>query len=582
MTHYLDTVNSPDDLKNIAQAELPHLAAEIRAAILKKLDATGGHLGSNLGIVEAAIALHYVFDSPRDRIVWDVSHQCYPHKILTGRKDGFLDPAKYNDYSGYTAPAESLHDSFFVGHTSTSVSLALGLVMARDLKGSDEKIIAVIGDGSLTGGEAFEGLNNAAMLDSQFLIVVNDNEMSIAPNHGGVYRNLAELRASKGKAANNFFKTVGLDYLYVESGNDIDALIAAFVQAKNAVRPLVVHIHTFKGKGDAWAEANQEAGHWRLPAAATAAPAAATENYNTITANYLLQKIKSDPTVMVINPATPGAVGMGIDFRKKAGKQFIDVGIAEEHAVALASGLAKNGAKPVLAILGTFLQRTYDQLMQDLCLNNNPATILIYWGGISGASATHSGAFDMSLTGNIPNLICLAPVTKEEYLAMLNWSIGQTAHPVAIRLPREVISNGETVTFDETLLGKFAITRRGQKVAILGLGNFYTLGQKVQALLTKCGIDATVINPRIYSQVDQELLTDLKLDHELIVTLEDGILSGGFGEKVARFYGASDVKVLSFGGDKEFTDRIPLDELYRQYHLTPELIAADVTAALQS
>jgi len=582
MTQYLDRINHPDDLKNIAQAELPHVAAEIRAAILKKLDATGGHLGSNLGIVEATIALHYVFDSPRDRIVWDVSHQCYPHKILTGRKDGFLDPAKYNDYSGYTAPAESEHDSFFVGHTSTSVSLALGLATARDLKGGNEKIIAVIGDGSLTGGEAFEGLNNAAMLDGQFLIVVNDNEMSIAPNHGGVYRNLAELRASKGKAVNNFFKTVGLDYLYVEAGNDIDALIAAFAQAKNAVRPLVVHIHTFKGKGDAWAETNQEAGHWRLPAAA-AAPAPATENYNTITADYLLAKIAADPTVMVINPATPGAVGLREDFRNQAGKQFIDVGIAEEHAVALASGLAKNGAKPVLAILGTFLQRTYDQLMQDLCLNSNPATILIYWGGISGASATHSGAFDMSMTGNIPNLVGLAPVTKEEYLAMLDWSIDQTAHPVAIRLPREVIATGETVTFDESTLGKFAITRRGQKVAILGLGNFYCLGQKVKALLAeKFEIDATLINPRIYSQLDQELLTDLKLDHELIVTLEDGILSGGFGEKVARFYGASNVKVLSFGGEREFTDRVPLDELYRKYHLTPELIAEDIIAALQN
>ncbi|MDD3119056.1 MAG: 1-deoxy-D-xylulose-5-phosphate synthase [Victivallales bacterium] len=582
MKLYLNEIDSPSNLKQLPVTALPALAEEIRQTLIRRITATGGHMGSNLGFIEPTLALHYVFDSPHDKFVFDVSHQCYTHKILTGRKAGFLNPERYHDFSGYTNPGESAHDPFIVGHTSTSVSLAVGLAQARDLTGGTEKIVAIIGDGSMSGGEAFEGLDNAAMLDSQFMVVLNDNEMSIAPNQGGLYRNFAALRASHGQAECNFFKALGFDYLYVEDGNDTAQLVAAFERAKDLPHPVVVHLHTAKGKGLDWAEQNQEAGHWALPAAFDADAYNKEEHYESLTAAYLLEKIRRDPTVIAISPATPSATGMTAAFRARAGRQFCDVGIAEEHAVAFASGLAKNGAKPVLLALGMFLQRTYDQLAQDLALNRSAATILAFWGGLSGGDATHTGAFDMSMMSNIPHLICLAPVTKEEYFAMLDWSIEQQEYPVVIRVPGQVNATGVTETFDATMRQRYRIAEGGEKVAILGLGSFFGLGRQVKTLLqAQTGIDGTLINPRCYSEVDEKTLTELKSHHQLVVTLEDGILAGGFGEKVDRFYGPSTMKVLNFGGFKEFTDRIPLDELYRRYHLTPEQIVADIVATIK-
>ena len=551
----LDKINTPDDLKKVPVKELDMLADKMRELIIKKVNTTGGHMGPNLGIIEATIALHYVFNSPQDKIVFDVSHQCYPHKILTGRKEGFTNPEMYHKYTGYTAPEESPHDIFKVGHTSTSVSLAEGLAKARDLRGGKENIIALIGDGSLSGGEAYEGLNNAAVLGSNIIILVNDNDMSIAENQGGLYQNLKDLRDSNGKSDCNFFKSLGFDYYYIDEGNNIEKLIETFKKVKDINHPVVVHMHTIKGHGLAIAEENKEAFHWILPGTLDnkpSSPAEATEDYNTITTGFILKKAKSDTSIVAITPATPGAYGFTHEFREKLGKQYIDVGIAEEHAVAYASALAKSGAKPILAILSSFVQRTYDQMSQDLCLNNSPITMLVYWGGISNGDATHLGSFDISLISNIPNIVYLAPTCKEEYTAMLDWSLRQTDYPVAIRVPfGQFVSSGKEDKTDYSVLNKFKVTEQGEKAAILGLGNFYSLAKEVKDELKKnCGIDATLINPVYITGLDEELLENLKQNHSVVITLEDGILDGGFGEKIARFYGNSDMKVLNYGGEK--------------------------------
>ena len=578
----LNKVNNPDDLKSLSVEEMTQLANEMRELIIKKVNTTGGHFGPNLGIVEMTVAMHRVFNSPVDKFVFDVSHQCYPHKILTGRKEGFTDSDKYLKYTGYTAPEESPHDLFKVGHTSTSVSLATGLAKARDLRGGKENIVAIIGDGSLSGGEAYEGLDNAAVLDSNIIIVVNDNDMSIAVNQGGLYANLKLLRDTQGKAECNFFKAMGFDYRYLDNGHDIEALVALFEEVKDINHPIVLHIHTIKGKGCKIAEENKERFHWimsgELDKKTGMDDSNVSETYESITADYILSKVKEDKSVVAISPATPAVSGFTQEFREKMGKNYVDVGIAEEHAVAFASGLAKNGAKPILAMMSSFIQRTYDQLSQDLALNNNPATILVNWGGITGADATHLSKYDIPLISNIPNMVYMSPTNKEEYLAILDWSVNQTEYPVAIRVPfSSVVSTGEKDTTDYSMINKYKVVHKGNKVAILGLGNFFSLGKDVQTMLReKLGIDATLINPIYTTGLDKELLEDLKSEHQIVITLEDGVLQGGFGEKIASYYGGSDIKVLNFGADKEFTDRTPLEELYQRYHLTPELIVEDI------
>ncbi len=582
----LDKINTPEDLRGLSAEEMNLLSAEIRDLILKKVNTTGGHLGPNLGMVEATIALHRVFNSPVDKFVFDVSHQCYPHKILTGRKEGFTNPAKYHTYTGYTAPEESAHDLFKVGHTSTSVSLACGLAKARDLIGGKENVVAIIGDGSLTGGEALEGLNNAAVLGSNIIIVVNDNDMSIAENHGGLYSNLKLLRDTKGQAENNFFKTLGFDYYYIDNGHDFNELISVFDRVKDADHPVLVHMHTIKGKGLHEAEVDKEHYHWIVPGELDKKPVAENairkESYESITADYILDRASKDSSIIAISPATPGVSGFTPEFRKKLGKNYVDVGIAEEHAVAFASGLAKGGAKPMLAVMSSFIQRTYDQLSQDLALNNAPATILIFWGGITGMDATHLSKYDIPLICNIPNVVYLAPVNKEEYISMMDWANSQSEHSVVIRVPfTQVISTGEKDTTDYSKINKYQVVESGSEVAILGLGNFFHLGVKVKdALKANLGISATLINPHFISGVDEELMESLKANHKLVITLEDGAIEGGLGEKIASYFGNSDMKVLNFGARKEFTDRVPLEELYQRYHLTPELIVDDIKNCL--
>ena len=579
---YIEKINSPADIKALSVIELTALASEIRSGLMNRLSKRGGHFGPNFGFVEATIALHYVFDSPKDKIVYDVSHQSYTHKMLTGRKNAFLFDEHFGDVSGYTNPEESQHDFFNVGHTSTAVSLACGLAKGRDLKGDRENVIAVIGDGSLSGGEALEGLDFAAELASNFIIVVNDNDMSIAENHGGLYQNLKALRESNGTCECNLFKAMGLDYLYVPEGNDIAALIDAFSKVKDCDHPIIVHINTLKGKGYAPAEENKESWHWCMPFDEKTGKSrynGSGESYDSLTCDYLLKKMKADEKVVAVVAAVPTNIGFTEDKRKEAGKQFIDVGIAEEHAVAMVSGIARNGGKPVFSTHSSFFQRTYDQISQDLCINGNAATLLVNTASVYGMNdVTHLGIFDIPMLSNIPNLVYLAPTNCEEYFAMLDWSIEQDQFPVAVRIPcNGVIHTNEPVDTDYSKLNQYQMTQQGREIAILALGDFYQIGEALAKLIAeRTGIEPTLINPRYITGIDTEMLEALKKDHAKVITLEDGILDGGFGEKIARFYGPADMKVYNYGLKKAFIDRYSVEEILRENHLTPEQIVQDV------
>ncbi len=585
---YLHQIDTPADVKRLSPELLPELCCEIRQVLLQKLSDHGGHIGPNLGMVEATVALHYVFCSPSDKFVFDVSHQSYTHKMLTGRKEGFLSPQHYDDISGYTEPEESAHDHFVIGHTSTSISLALGLAKGRDLKGGTENVIAVIGDGSLSGGEALEGLDMAAELGTNFIIVVNDNQMSIAENHGGLYRNLQQLRETSGQHPCNLFQAMGLDYVYVPDGNDLKQLVDAFKRVKDLPHPVVVHINTLKGKGYKFAEEQQERYHWGLPfelETGKTKPAfcGGGEDYHALTADFLLKEMKADPSVVAITAGTPAVMGFTSAKRQEAGNQFVDVGIAEETAVAMASGIAVRGGKPVFGVYSSFVQRTYDQLSQDLCINNNPATILVYLGTLCGMNdVTHLGFFDIPLIANIPNMVYLAPVSKQEYLAMTRWAIHQTAHPVAIRVPANGIVEAERlVEEDYSTLNRYQVTRCGEKVAILALGSFYQLGEKVCAFLEKeHNLRPTLINPRYITGLDTGVLEELRAGHQLVVTLEDGVLDGGWGEKIARYYGPSAMRVLCCGARKAFADRYDYREFLAGNRLLDTQIVEDILRLL--
>ena len=583
---YIENINSPADVKKLNIMQLNVLAEEMRHALLTRASKHGGHFGPNFGMVEAIISMHYVFDSPTDKIVFDVSHQCYPHKILTGRKDAYLYEEHYDDVSGYTNPHESEHDFFTVGHTSTSISLACGLAKARDLNGEDGNIIAVIGDGSLSGGEALEGLDFASELNSNMIIVANDNDMSIAENHGGLYANLKLLRETNGQAECNLFKAMNLDYIYVDKGNDIASLIEAFEKVKDTKKAVVVHINTLKGKGYAPAEQNKEQWHWHMPfdiATGESLFKGGEPDFSDAYLVYLLKKMDEDKSVVAITAGTPTVMGFTADMRAKAGKQFVDVGIAEETAVALASGIAANGGKPVFGVYSSFIQRAYDQITQDVCINGNAVTFAVFAGSVYGMNdVTHLGLQDIPMLNSIPGLVYLAPVTKEDYIAMLDWSLSQNDYPVAIKVPGgRMISTGTPVTKDFSKLDTYEVTKKGSRVAILGLGTFYENAVKAADILKAShGIDATVINPYYISGIDADTLNELKKDHTVVATLEYGYLEGGFGAKIAAFYGSSDMKVLNFGIKKEFIDRYDVAEVLKDNHLTPEQIAEDIAATL--
>lgn len=584
---YIEKIHSPADLRKLEVSELKAVADEVRDAVLNRVSRHGGHVGPNLGFTEATVALHYVFDTPTDKLVFDVSHQTYPHKILTGRAHGFLDDADTRAISGYSSPIESPeYDNFEVGHTSTAISLATGLQKGRDVLGGTENIVAIVGDGSLSGGEAFEGLNTAAALGTNIIIVVNDNEMSIAENHGGLYANLRLLRETYGQAELNFFKTFGFDYYYLENGHNLASLVDIFRRVKDTPRPTVVHIHTEKGHGYAPAVEKQEAWHYRSPfdleTGKSTGPRDNSEYMPSLLGDFLREEMKRDPKLVVVASAVPMGLGFTADRRREAGAQYIDVGIAEEEAVALASGMAKRGARPVYFTYATFLQRTYDQIAQDLCVNGNPAVINVLGASIFGMNDfTHICFFDIAMLSHIPNLVYLAPTTYEELVAMQTWAIRQDKHSVAIRVPEgEVYHTSEPVDTDYSALNTFRVGHRGSRVALIAAGNFYQKGDRVRQLLAGQGIDATLINPRYLTGVDETLLDELKKDHAVVATLEDGTLDGGFGERIARHYGPSAMRVLNFGVKKQLYDRYDVDELLRENHLTDEQIAEDVLATL--
>ena len=579
----LEKIQSPKDVKVLSMPQLHELAQEIRDGILNRDSNIGGHVGPNLGIVETTIAMHYVFNCPEDKFVFDVSHQSYPHKMLTGRAFGYYDNNQFQEISGYSSPAESPeYDQFELGHTSTSISLASGLQKARDIKGTKENIVVLIGDGSLSGGEALEGLDEVGELGTGIIIIVNDNEISIAENHGGLYKNLALLRETNGKAECNLFRAMGLDYKYVADGNNVETLIKTFQEVKDIDHPIVVHIHTEKGKGYAPAEQNKEPWHWSMPFdIETGKPKVegGGEDYGNMTAEYLLEEMKKDKHLVAVTSGTPTVAGFFKNRREEAGAQHVDVGIAEEQAVAMISGMAKGGIRPVYNVYSTFIQRTYDQIAQDLCINGNPAVINVFCASLYGMNdITHIGFYDIPMLSNIPNLVYLAPTCWEEYKAMMAWGIQQTAHPVAIRVPGGAVTHSDE-QFDEDYseLNRFKMTHKGCKVAIVALGAFYGLGKQVAALLKEQkGIDATLINPRYITGLDEEMLESLKADHEKVITLEDGALEGGFGEKIARFYGDSDMRTLCFGIKKGLYDRYDYQQLAKDNELTPEQIVARV------
>lgn len=580
---YIEKINNPDDLKKLNPDECYLLADEIRQLLITKASQVGGHLASNLGIVDATIAMHYVFNSPIDKIIFDVSHQCYTHKILTGRKDAFIIPEKYGTANGYTNPEESEHDYFRVGHTATSISLACGLAKARELNRGTENIIAVIGDGAMSGGEAFEGLDfGGSDINGNLIIIFNDNQMSIAENHGGIYKNFAELRESNGNAQNNIFKAFGYDYKFVKDGNDVKALIKAFKEVKDINHPIVVHICTVKGKGFGFSEQHKESTHWVRPFYLETGEEKNQfkgERYDIIIRDHLIEKMKQDPTIAAIIAAVPDSLSFKSDKRALAGKQFIDVGIAEEHAVSMAAGIAKNGGKPVVATMATFYQRTYDQISQELCINMAPVTLIVANASVYAANdITHIGIFDIPMMSNIPNLVYLAPTNKQEYIAMLDWSIEQQKYPVAIRAPRNGVFNAlDNVDTDYSQINKYKTVTSGEKIAVIALGDFFQIGEDLtDKLAEKYKICPTLINPRYITGIDKELLTKLTENHELIITLEDGILDGGFGQKIASFYGPSDIKVINYGLKKEFLDRYNVNEVLTQNHLRVDLILEDI------
>lgn len=580
---YIEKINSPEDLKKLNMDECEILAEEIRKALLKKASLQGGHLASNLGVVELTMGIHYVFDVPKDKVIFDVSHQCYTHKILTGRNHAFIDPDQYKSVNGYTNPKESEYDCFRVGHTATSLSLACGMAKARDLNGKKENIIAVIGDGSLSGGEALEGLDfGGADIKGNLIIIVNDNQMSIAEDHGGIYRNLKELRENNGNAQNNLFRAFGYDYRFVKNGNDLREVITALKEVKNIGHPVVVHVCTIKGKGYGYAETHKEKTHWVRPFEIETGEEKNPfngERYDRIMRDYLIQKMKADKKVTTMIAAVPDSLAFSQKYRIEAGGQFIDVGIAEEHAVSMAAGLAKNGCKPVFVTMSTFFQRTYDQISQELCINEMPVTLLVINASVYSVNdVTHIGIFDIPMMSNIPNLVYLAPTNKQEYLAMMEWSIEQNQYPVAIRAPRNGVfyaKNDVDVNYSD--INKYKIVKSGQKIAIIALGDFFQMGEElIMEIEKQLGINATLINPRFITGLDEEMLEKLEKNHNIVITLEDGILDGGFGQKIASFYGTSEMNVFNYGLKKEFLDQYDLKKVMEKNHLQPDLIINDL------
>ena len=584
---YLENINAPADIRGYTAEQRRILAREMREALIKRTSLIGGHIGPNLGIIEVTIALHTVFDAPRDRIVFDVSHQCYPHKMLTGRVGAYVNEAEYHDVSGFTNTDESAHDLFNIGHSATGISLASGLAKARDLAGGTENIVVVIGDGALSGGEALEGLNVVGEMGTNFIIVLNDNDQSISENHGGMYRKFKELRETGGAAEDNIFRAMGLAYRYVADGNDTEELIRVFSEEKDTDRPIVIHIHTQKGKGLSFAERDPEGWHRHAPfhiETGMAKKESTPDPYAVATVDFVLETARQNPNFVYLSAGIVGGINLSPAERAQLGSQYVDVGIAEEHAVAMASGLARGGARPIFGTYSSFFQRTYDQMAQDVCINRNPAVFLATGTSLyRSTDVTHLGFYDISIFSNIPNLVYLAPTSVEEHIAVLRWAVEQTTHPVMIRMPFTGYAESPyPVRTDYSDLNRSIVVREGRDVALIGVGNFAALASEAADELAHEGIRTTVVNPLYLSGLDVDLLTSLAANHSLILTIEDGILEGGFGQKVAAFYADKPgIRVKNYGLPKAFFNRYDPSALAREYHLTAPQIAADVLRELR-
>lgn len=582
---YLDKINDPSDLKKLEISELPKLADEVRKAVINRISNIGGHKGPNLGMVEMTVALHYVFNSPKDKLVFDVSHQCYSHKILTGRKDAFLFSEHFHDVTGFTNPAESVHDIFKIGHTSTSISLALGLAIARDLEKKHDNVVAIIGDGSLSGGEALEALDYAGEYNKNLIIIVNDNDQSIAENHGGIYKTLRKLRETNGQDPNNLFSSFGLEYHYLDDGHNLEKLVSLFESVKDIDHPVVLHIHTIKGKGLKYAEENREQWHAGGPFNVEDGSPKITIKNDTTVFESLKELLDSNEQAVVVNAGIPMSLGFTKDKREEYVKrgQFIDVGIAEENGVAIASGIARNGGTAVFGTFAAFFQRTYDQVSHDLCLNDNPATMLVLSPGVYGMNSdTHLALCDIQQFAYIPNLIYLAPATRSEYKNALKFATTQKKHPVGIRVPAVFSDIQEEDNTNYAEINKNKIIKKGSKVAIFGIGKMIDMANDIAYKLKKeKNLDITIINPLFLSGLDEKLLNSLKNNHQLIITLEDGELMGGYGQNISSFYGQNEISVKNYGISKKFHTDFAAEELLAENGMSISNIYNFITKFLE-
>lgn len=618
LKYVLDSVNMPEDIKKLNIGQLNRLALELRSFVLENVSKTGGHLASNLGIVELTLALHYCFDAPKDKIVWDVGHQAYIHKILTGRKDKFTTLRQLDGLSGFPKPSESEYDTFTAGHSSTSISIALGFACARDMRGSDEKVVAVIGDGSLTGGVAFEALNNAGRSNSNIIVVLNDNQMSISGNVGALSRHLGELRTERSyieakndvkKLLNRFpdsekmvnkikrtknrikylfipgviFEELGFKYIGPVDGNNIESLIEVINRAKNIEGPVLIHVKTKKGKGYKYAENNPSAYHGVSAFDLSTGASIKKSNkptYSDVFGKTMCSMADEDDKIVAVSAAMGNGTGLS-KFISKHPSRFYDVGIAEQHAVSFSAALAKSGFRPVFAVYSTFLQRAYDEIMQDVCLQNLHVVFAVDRAGIVGADGeTHQGIYDISYFTHMPNMTVMMPKNGIELEKMLRYAVYNIDGPVAVRYPRGNISDIYSENTSEIEFGKAELLEDGEKIAVISVGAVCDNTAKVYEMLKNDGYNPMLINMRFAKPVDKEMLKLAAEKCGYIFTLEDNVIDGGAGMAVLEALNdmelMNDVKVHSYAFPDKFIEHGTRDQLFERYKLDSESIYKDI------
>lgn len=574
----LKNINSYEDFKRLDISKLPFLCKEINKVIINKCSETGGHLASNLGVNELIVALDYVFNLNEDKLIFDVSHQTYTHKIITGRKEKFLDTKTYGNSASFSNYKESKYDLFTLGHTSSSISLGYGMAKARDLKKEKYNIISLIGDGSLSGGEAFEGLNNASTLKSNFIIVINDNDMSIADDVGYLYKNLYDLKLNKGESKHNIFKDFGYEYKYIEEGNDVLKLVEEFNKIKDINKPIVVHVHTLKGNGYNYAIENKEQWHYRAPFNIIDGKLKKEmgNTYEIINHNYFSNLLDKRKDVILVTAGTPKNFGFSKNDRDKYKDNFVDVGIAEQSAISLSLGISKNGIKPIVNISSNFLQRGFDQIAHEISLNSPDITFLVGYGGYQKASCTHQNVLDILMISNIPNINYYAPCYKEEYLYLLDYSL-KNGGTNFIRIPNGLALSKNIKIND---VNKYDYLINEDSVALIGIGKTKEKAFILHDLLKEKNINSSVINVLNISNVDIDFINNLTKKHQLIFVIEDGMKEGGFGEKLISF--AKNITVFNYGLNKKYYDFVDENDAYKDSGMDNESILNDILKFFQN